>query len=803
MAGIATGLFLLHQAYLLLIIVFILIILFLFIFIMFPNHIKFYCILLIFFIGGLFNSLATGQSADLSQYIDAKEKVIIEGTVLTPPRISEDIKRFELRLEKIIFNQRVILLNEKILTTVYNVSPTFQVGERIRFPARMRSFKNFNNPGGYDYEAAMKNRGLLLNASISDGRYIVPMGRGNPGFLIGTLESLRRPVRDFLANNLSHQNQAIYRALLLGEREAIDNHLREPFNISGLGHMLAVSGLHIGLIAWLSFYLFRWLLSLSYALTLKTDIRKIAAFFTCLSVFAYTCLAGFQVSALRAMIMVIVYLISILIEREKEIWSTLALAAMIILAIDPRALTGISFQLTFLAVTGIIWLTPLFQNLIPNPFPQSGHKRVLYTGYNYITGIIAASVSAFIFLLPVILFYFQRISFVTIPANLMTVPILGFWVLPLGLLSSLFIPFSHSIAGFIIDMGSLGLDFMMAIIRFWAGLKYASIWMVTPNLFEIILFYCLIFFIIYIRKCRWAKIGLAVLLLITLADASYWIYMTRFDSNMKVTFLDVGQGNAALIMFPGKERMLIDGGGFRTGTFDTGESIVMPFLLRSKILRVDYIVLTHPHPDHMNGLVFIASSFHPKEFWYNGDIVSDSKFEELKGVIESANIKSFVPDDLSKGRNISGVEITLLHPVGKRAEKTFGSDGRSLNNNSIVLKFVYHGKTMLFTGDIEQQAEEIIVREHGDELKSDILLVPHHGSRYSCTLPFLQMVRPQVCVISSRSDNVFGFPHAQTMERLEGIGATVMRIDRVGAVKVTVGKNIFEVECHNDKKSSE
>ena len=796
MAGILTGWFLLPQQSSLLIFIFILIILFLFLSVLLSPLIRFYFILLIFFLTGVFNTVYSRHTSNLSQFTNEKDKVIIEGTVLTPPRISGDTKRFELNTEFIIVNENTILLRDKILITVYKASPTFQIGERIRFSAYLRSFKNFNNPGRYDYETAMENRGLMLNASVSDGRYIVPMGKGDLGFPMGFLESLRRPIRNFFINNLPVQNQALYRALILGERQAIDPELREPFNNTGLGHILAVSGLHIGMVAWLSFYLLQWLLALSYSLTLRTDIRKMAAILTCLPVVAYTCLTGFQVSALRAMIMVITYLVSILMEREKEIWSTLALAAIIILAVDPHALISISFQFTFLAVTGIIWLTPFFQNLIPNPFSQSKDKRALGMVYRYITGIFAASVSAFIFLLPVILYYFQRISLVSIPANLMSVPVLGLWVLPTGLLSSLLIFISHTMAGLLLNIGTIGIDLMMDIIRFWAGFKYSSMWMITPNLFEIILFYCLIFFLFFIRKGQWAKICLATLLLVTIADVSFWIYMTRFNSNMRITFLDVGQGNSALIQFPGRKRMLIDGGGFRTGTFDTGRNILMPFLLRSKILRVDYIVLSHPHPDHMNGLVFITSSFKPKEFWYNGDIVSASQFEELTGIVESNNIKTLVPADLSKGRNISGVEIKLLHPLGRKTRKVSDHDSRTLNNNSLVLKFSYQGKTSLFPGDIEQEAEEIIVQKNGNDLKSDILLIPHHGSRYSCSVPFLRMVKPKVCIISSRSNNSFGFPHRQTLDRLKWIGARVLRIDEVGAVKVTIGEDIFNVSSY-------
>jgi competence protein ComEC len=240
--------------------------------------------------------------------------------------------------------------------------------------------------------------------------------------------------------------------------------------------------------------------------------------------------------------------------------------------------------------------------------------------------------------------------------------------------------------------------------------------------------------------------------------------------------------------------MLIDGGGFSRGTFDVGRMVAAPFLFHSKMLRVDYLVLTHPQADHMNGLHFIASHFHPKEFWYSGYGVKNHSFRELMKVLEAKKVKKLLPTDLRAGREISGVKVEVLHPTPDENEEQLLETSAGLNNHSLVLKLSYGGKTLLFPGDLERPGEEMVISRVGSLLKSDVLLAPHHGSKSSSSKAFLQMVRPHICVISCGNGNYFGFPHSETLKRLRAIGCDVMRIDQVGAVQLFVAPEHFEVK---------
>jgi competence protein ComEC len=260
-----------------------------------------------------------------------------------------------------------------------------------------------------------------------------------------------------------------------------------------------------------------------------------------------------------------------------------------------------------------------------------------------------------------------------------------------------------------------------------------------------------------------------------------------------VTYLDVGQGNSALIQFPGKERMLIDGGGFPRDHFDVGKMVVAPSLWHSKLGRIDYLVLTHPQADHMNGLRFIASHFKPKEFWYNGESVENRSFKELMKILDVKKTKKLLPVDLKGGREISGVKVELLHPLSEGDIRKLMIRPLKLNNNSMVIRLSYQGKSFLFPGDLERLGEETIVSNAGSLLRSEVMLAPHHGSRTSCSKAFLRMVRPRICIVSSGGNNYFGFPHPETLKRLKEIGSQIIRIDQKGAVEVSVGPNHFEM----------
>jgi len=573
----------------------------------------------------------------LHQIIDGNERVVIEGTICSPPRARVNVATFPVRAEKIFLAKEAKALKVNLLIKIYGYRGGLKPGERIRFPARLKEFKNFNNPGGFDYRSYMKRRGLSFMGIVSDGQYVVPMGEGDLGLVNKTLEKVRGPLREFFSKSLSHAVSPIYTALILGERQGLTSKLREPFDRSGVGHIMAVSGLHLGLVAWLFFMSLRWLLSFSYRLTLMADIKKLAAIITTVPVIGYGLITGFHLSSQRAVVMILVFLWSIIIGREKDVWSSLSLAALIILTLNGDALFTTSFQLSFVAVAGILWLTPLILSRI-SKFKvdtesfQRGH--LINPILTYTVGMIAVTTAPTVMTIPLIAYYFHRFSVVALPANLTVVPIIGLWVIPLGLLSSIMLFFSSTLAGFLLSLGGFGLNLAISIVQFWSNIPWSSIWVVRPNLFEIFLLYGLLFLSVNFTCSRVYRLFLILFLALLCIDIGYWVYQTQFNKNLRVTILDAGRANLSLIQFPGKERMLIAGNAFGHRGFNLARMVVAPYLWQEKIKRVDYLFLTDAHVQHTDKLRFMINNFNPRE------VFSDLSIERMIGGVRIAGVNT-------------------------------------------------------------------------------------------------------------------------------------------------------------------
>ena len=600
-------------------------------------------LLAIFILIGINTQISRPTLPELPQIILKNERVIIEGTVYGAPKIQFNMASFPIHAEKIFFTKKGRRVKINLLLKIYGYRGDLKVGERIRFPAKLKEFENFNNPGNFDYRFYMKSRGLSFVAIVSDGRYVVPMGEGNLGFAGSILEKARGPLRQFFHERLSKTISPIYTALILGERQGLTSKLREPFNRSGVSHIMAVSGLHLGLVAWLFFISIKWLLSLSYRVTLMTDIRKLAAIITTVPVIAYALLTGLQISTQRAMIMVLVFLWSFIIGREKDVWSSLSLAALIILTLNGDALFTISFQLSFVAVAGILWLAPLIFSRIAKckkdkKFFNKG--QILHSILTYILGLIAVTTAATIMTMPLIAHHFHRFSIIALPANLTVVPIIGLWVIPLGLLSSITLLLSSALAGFFLSLGEFGLNLAISLVQFWSDIPWSSIWVIRPSWLEIVLLYGVFFLSLNFTLSRLYRIFLVLLLVVFFIDIGCWAYKTRCNSNLRVTILDAGSGDVSLIQFPGREKMLITNNAFSQKGFNLGRIVVAPYLWHEKIQRIDHLFLSSPQVHQTENLQFMINNFHPKEVFF-----SLSTERVIKGVtIKTGNAKEILLD---------------------------------------------------------------------------------------------------------------------------------------------------------------
>ena len=714
-------------------------------------------------------------------YVD-EERVNVEGLLYQRPIPSQRRTKLYLRVEKIHLADGFVRARGNVLISVKEYRGDLRYGDRIRFIARLSHPRNFNNPGGFDYQRFLACKGIWVTGYLENDAGIATIARGKGNPFLQLIEAWRDRIRVILDGAVPAQSRAIMKALILGEREEISKGIKEEFIAAGVAHVIAISGLHMGIIALVIFYLVKWTLRWSETLTLTLDIHKLAAALTIPPLVLYTFIAGARIPTIRAAIMIIIYLVSILLDRQRNLYNTLALAALVILLVSPPSLFDVSFQLSFTAVLAILYLLPRFSEFIPKPHPLLLREPSPYrTFLGHLRDFAFVSLAAMVGTWPLVAYYFNRISMVGFLSNLIVVPLIGL-IVPLGLVTSLvaliWLPASSLLATLTAAVSFL----VLKAVGLFASIPHASHYVVRPNLFEIGLCYLLVLHLANIRRTK--RLGaISILLVLAIAgDVSYWYARTHLTNSLRVTFIDVGQGDSILIEFPRGKRMLVDGGGFYDDSFDVGRNVVAPVLWAKKIRTLHYLVLTHPHPDHLNGLRFIANIFGVGEYWGNGQGVTSEPYLDLMEIMNRKNIRQITVHGEVPPRWISGVKVEVLHPL-----RSGIMDGKNpwsqTNNRSIVLKLAYRNRRFLLTGDIEQEAEAGLV-QCGRDLRADVLKVPHHGSQTSSTRKFLEAVTPSCVVFTVGFRNIFNLPNRKVLNRYEDLGCRIWRTDRDGAVMI-------------------
>ncbi len=713
----------------------------------------------------------------------------MEGVLTHPPERSIKGTKLYVKTKTVVRDGESFKNTGRVLVSVPFLDQPLNYGDRVRFLGSLRHPTNFNNPGGFDYQRYLATRGIWATTFIDDPRKIIRVATGQGHLFWIWVELQRDRIRAFLDHHATKSSAPILKALILGERGTIPETVKEDFAISGAAHIMAISGLHLGIIAFFIFRGLLWVFRQSEWITLKTNIFKLSALLTIPPILLYTVIAGARVATVRATIMIIVYLVSILIDRPRNLYHTLALAALIITLIDPASLLEPSFQLSFTAVLAILYLTPKFSRFVKRdeliPMKQEGLVQWLSS---WSRTLLLVSLAAIIGTGPFIAYHFNRFSPTGLISNFLVIPLLGFFAIPTGLFSSFISLVSTDLALPFIRIASWVVELVVSMIHLLASLPGVSFHVATPTVFEIALVYAFIAVVTNLRRSFFCKIALPVILCFGIGDVGYWVIKTHFNKTLKITHLDVGQGDSALIEFPGGKRALIDGGGFYDDSFDVGKNVIAPFLWKKKIQKIDYLVLTHPDPDHLNGLKFVARNFRVEELWDSGQMSNSPFFLEFMTIVKQKGIRRislFRGDD---PRVINGVVIQPLHPRRDAHRDLAETQKLTPNNRSLVLKLILANQAVLFTGDIEKEAEAELIAS-GVDLRSRVIKAPHHGSLTSSTVPFLERVQPEIALFSGRPRRFYRLPNKRVLERYERLGARVLRTDLHGAITIETDGN--------------
>lgn len=722
----------------------------------------------LFFILGVFRFAAGYElpADDISQNVG--RNVSIAGIVTDAPRISlgaDGVQhiRYVVAVRTITQGKEVRSGSGKLFIYTRsdgkNSPETAQIGDQITAAGKIRRPHGYQNPGQIDTAFLLRTQGIT--GSLFAGEDNISIRRNEDlsyaqRFMRWAAE-VRSHYLDRMTDVMPRSDAAAIFAMLFGGYEGIRPELLDSFTATGIVHILSVSGSHISLlaavIAWTAvFFRFPKWLSIS------------AVFF---AIVVYVILAGLVPPAVRSGIMGGAAFLGLVLGRERNAQYLLILTGLLMLIVSPLLFFHISFQLSFLATAGLLFLAPILKERMKRlPPPISGSLSIT----------IAAQLST----LPVLAWHFNQISLSALLSNLLVVPIIELIII-LGLTGGIlafFLPVLGSII-FAADSLLLGIAFEMS--RAFAALPFSQLWIPSPGIGSGLCYYMLLASVcmpaeyqknIYLSLKRHHQAIGKIFLIILIAFLS-WRY--TLPDEMEVHFIDVGQGDCALVITPHGHAMLFDTGGTRDGSFDVGARVDVPYLLHYGIRTVDYIFLSHAHEDHTAGAGAILSRM-PVKHVYTADEGRSAYARSMRLGDADPLLTKLSRAESGTTIELDGVSVDILYaPPYDKADNATG------NEVSNVYRVRYGNASFLFTGDLVKEHEEKMLSILGD-LPTTVVKVPHHGSDTSSSDVFVQATKPLYAVYCVGEDNSFGHPRPAVVERYERIGARTFRTDQDGAI---------------------
>ncbi len=718
--------------------------------------------------GGLWYRINTLPPGPDTVAAGAGRDVTLSGTVVRPPTSSPDRLRFVVRAEQLLVRGRsrrvtgLVLVSSRFRTPVHYGDILTVRGRLVRPPPA-------GNPGEFSYRDYLAAQGIHAQLITRPGTRLRVAGRRGLNSIVAAAYAARVRMSSFFQRAMPGTEGALLMSLLLGDDGAVSDEMRETFRSAGLLHVLVVSGAQVGLMAGTVLWVAR-------AVGLTHPLGAAAAG---IAVAFFALMAGWVPSVARATIMTLAGLGAVLARRERDLVAALAVAALALLVSSPLLLFDAGFQLSFAATWSLIYLAPaLSERMIRLPHAV----RIL----------LAMTVAAQLGVMPILATHFAQVSLAGFLANLVVVPLVGILV-PLGFLCGIAGALAPPAGMVLAPALSPLVNAVVLAAEMFARLPAATVGVTPPSPITVAVCYLLLAALVETLRGR-IRLRAATLPITATGAVAILLWIQAASAlappRLSMTFLDVGQGDAIVIRAPSGRVMMIDGGGEIEGRetgFDIGARRVVPALRRMRVSQIDVLVLSHPHEDHAGGLVAVAENFRVGVVLDSGHPHPAPSYPRLLHLVDVRRIPYRVA---RRGLRIDlggGARALVLHPE----DPLISGSGSDANLNSIVLRLTYGGVSVLFTGDIEGLIETRLL-DAGDEVRSTVLKVAHHGSRTSSRPEFLDAVAPQIAVISVGAWNPFGHPHPETLDALAAVGARIYRTDRHGAVTVeTDGRHLW------------
>jgi len=701
-------------------------------------------------LGAIFGSLSGQQILDRHLRADIiKQDVLAEGVISGRVKRGSRSQRFEFNILSLQYRDTQPDYRGKVQLNCYRHCPEFRSGQRWQMTLRLKPAHGTLNPGGFNYAQWLFSQGIRATGYVRQPQTAKLLNEGDK---FSGITRLRSWIQQFIhSQNLRHGG--LLSALAVGIRDDISSTQWQVFRRTGTAHLVAISGLHIGMVAAMAYLIAQFLWRHSLLFRTQIPAPTVARFGALIAAASYAALAGFSLPTLRAFLMLLAYFLLLGLRRNPGILFSLGLVLLLVLLANPLAALGSGLWLSFTAVAAIAMVSSTANDgTVPDTAPTSRILRWLAQWWR-------VQLAVFIGLLPLSLLFFQQLSLSSLAANFLAIPLMTLLVVPLVLLSLLCLLMGLATpAGSLLSVADSLLSMLWPILQFMSDSDFSIL--VAPQPSAGVLLFSLISLSILLRaRSRYRFIALAGLWPLLMPGHS-----TPAAGEFRVQLLDVGQGLSVLVQTR-QHTLLYDAGIHYPDGLDAGRAMVIPTMRQLGIHQLDSIVISHNNLDHYGGADAVLEAYPAQQRYSSAGFFHNTQACE-RGIYWQWE----------------GVDFEFLHPGVKNKEDD--------NNASCVLKISSDAGSILLSGDIEQQTETFLRLNTSEKIRNiDVLLLPHHGSRTSSSTEFIDTVKPQLAIVSAGYLNRFKHPHPKIVARYIARDVPIMNTASSGSITLTFGEN--------------
>ena len=750
------------------------------------------------------NSIVIFQNQKYESYYKDGEEIKVEAIVISDAQEKEYNYVYKIKILCVDNNDKY--KNTYLyLKTSKKSTEKLKYGDKIEVKGSFTEASSQRNYGGFNYKEYLKS--LKIYGTIKANQLKVLSGDclNNIFNLANQVSSM---MKQKINSSMEETQAAIIKGIIFGDSSDIEEEIQENFRISSISHVLAVSGMHVSYLV------------IGIQLLLKPIIgKRKTRFITIVFLIFYMFITGFSPSVVRASMMSILLIGGEVLYRKNDIWTSMAISLFLILIYNPFLIENIGLQFSYIGTIGIMILHKSVFSFLKNikiknkKWKYKFNRKAIFF-ISKIKEILAVTLSAQLAIFPIMIYHFNLFGVYFLISNLLVSVMIG----PIIIFSTIFIVFSfifNPISKVICIVLKLLIQKLITISNL-AELPFSKLYLSTHKIWMILLYYILIITFNF-SYCLYTSPKLnntQVRVRNLIALAKYKIFLNKKKSiikifiiillfflfqfipqNLEINFVDVGQGDCTFIVTPRNKTILIDGGGSSSNEFDVGKSTLLPYILDKGYTKIDYIFISHFDQDHVGGILTILQKIKVKKVIISKQEENSENYQKFLEIIKEKGVSVAIVKMGDRVKIENGIYFDILWPTSEQIQEN------KLNNNSLVMKMYYHNFSVLFTGDIEEEAEKKIFETYKSEknkLVSNVLKVAHHGSKTSTIKEFLDTVNPKIALIGVGKNNMFHHPSEEIIDKLKEYGAIIYRTDERGEITIRVnGKGNFKIKSIN------